>query len=132
MLLFVTILFSIYYMPNRSKLEYYIAKLIRKDFPKLKIKRNDRTLCEGLEIDILIPELKLAIECNGIIHYEPIYGIKRLSQVQCNDLLKKEIIKNKNHHFLIVKQVTTFSQSKSKYLYSSKIKPLIKKLQEKK
>ena len=37
------------------------------------------------ELDIYIPELKLAFELNGIFHYESIYGSEKLNQIQNND-----------------------------------------------
>lgn len=37
------------------------------------------------ELDIYIPELKLAFELNGIFHYEPIFGKDKLEQTQNND-----------------------------------------------
>ena len=39
----------------------------------------------GSELDIYIPSLKLAFELNGIFHYEPIYGDKKLNETQAND-----------------------------------------------
>ena len=37
------------------------------------------------ELDIYIPSLKLAFELNGIVHYEPIYGLDQLGKTQGND-----------------------------------------------
>jgi len=37
------------------------------------------------ELDFYFPELKFAIELNGIFHYEPIYGQDKLEKIQSND-----------------------------------------------
>jgi len=45
---------------------------------------NDKTAINS-ELDIYLPKLRLAFELNGIYHYEPIYGAKKLNQIQNND-----------------------------------------------
>lgn len=39
----------------------------------------------GSELDIYFPSLKIAIELNGIFHYEPIFGDVKLQKIQEND-----------------------------------------------
>ena len=56
-----------------SKLEAFLRNKIVDEFPDLNILFNDKATI-GSELDILIPEIKIAFEINGIIHYEPIYG----------------------------------------------------------
>ena len=115
-------------MSNRSKVEVQLFHCIRNDFPKLKIKRNDRAVCDGLEVDILIPSLKIAIECNGVFHYEPIYGKKRLSRSIKNDDRKKELLESLEYNFIIIKQDFKFSKQKVRYIYLKQVKPIIIKL----
>jgi hypothetical protein len=66
-----------------SKLEKYLQeeliKLYDYDFH---FNRKDTI---NSELDIYIPELKLAFELNGVFHYEPIFGEEKLSQIQNND-----------------------------------------------
>lgn len=42
------------------------------------------------ELDIFIPELKLAIEINGIVHYKPIYGEQTLERTLKSDAIKQQ------------------------------------------
>lgn len=40
------------------------------------------------ELDMLMPDLLFAIEFNGPVHYEPIYGLKKLDAIQAADKRK--------------------------------------------
>lgn len=79
---------------RRSKLEKWLEKELIKAYPNLDIHFNRKDTI-GSELDIYIPELKLAFEINGIFHYKPIYGESKLKSIQENDELKrKSCIKN--------------------------------------
>lgn len=69
---------------RRSKLEIWVELELSKSYPTLKIDYNKKDTI-GSELDIYIPSLKLAIELNGIVHYEPIYGSDKLRSIQNND-----------------------------------------------
>lgn len=72
---------------RRSKLEFYIEEQLRTDFPDLVILCNKKEYI-GSELDFYFPQLYLAIELNGIFHYEPIYGQNKLDKIQNNDKQK--------------------------------------------
>lgn len=76
--------------PVRSKLERWIEQKLLVLYPKLHFMFNDRTILNGLEMDIFIPELKLAIELNGLSHYQPIYGQENLDKMLINSEIKRE------------------------------------------
>lgn len=72
---------------RRSKLEIWIEGQLRLLYPNVQFLFNDKTTI-GSELDIYIPSLNIAFELNGIFHYEPIYGIDKLGQIQSNDISK--------------------------------------------
>ena len=72
---------------SRSQIELFIEENLIKDFPNIQFKFNDKEII-GSELDVYIPELKIAIEINGIVHYEPIYGEDKLIKIQNRDKQK--------------------------------------------
>jgi hypothetical protein len=69
---------------RRSKLEKWIEQQLIQKYPKLENLFNKKEAINS-ELDIYIPSLKLAVELNGIYHYEPIHGKELLSKIQNND-----------------------------------------------
>lgn len=67
-----------------SKLERWIQEQLCLLFPDIAFHFNQTDAIDA-ELDIYIPSLKLAFELNGIFHYEPIYGDKKLGRMQSND-----------------------------------------------
>jgi len=67
-----------------SKLERWLAEQLTLAFPGLEFHFNRKDAING-ELDIFIPALHLAFELNGIFHYEPIYGLKKLDAITTND-----------------------------------------------
>lgn len=72
---------------RRSKLETYLEQILPIKYPDLEFHFNRKDAINS-ELDIYLPELKLAFELNGIFHYEPIYGADKLNQIQNNDSRK--------------------------------------------
>ena len=69
---------------RRSKLEAWLEVELVKLYPKEKILFNCKEAI-GSELDIHFVDLDLAFELNGIFHYEPIFGNKKLKQIEQND-----------------------------------------------
>lgn len=75
---------------RKSKAEDYLAELIRADFPDIAIEQNTRAILpSGLEIDLYLPSLRLALELNGPLHYFPLYGQEKLNVIQEKDKKKQ-------------------------------------------
>jgi hypothetical protein len=72
---------------RRSKLEVWLEEQLSQLYLDLPMDFNKKSAI-GSELDIYIPSLNLAFELNGIFHYEPIYGINKLDQIQLNDKSK--------------------------------------------
>jgi len=111
---------------RRSICEKKLFDMLSLEFPSLEIKANDKELFDGLECDIAIPELKLGIEWNGIIHYKPIYGEEKLSKIQKHDKKKQEIATEKKINLIVIPDLV----STDKYVVESfyKIKEIINNL----
>lgn len=75
---------------RRSKLEVWIEEQLNKIYPNLIIHYNKKDTINS-ELDIYFPTLNLAVELNGIFHYEPIYGINKLNQIIENDKSKSKL-----------------------------------------
>jgi hypothetical protein len=72
---------------RRSKLETYLETELVKLYPSIDFHFNRKDAINS-ELDIYIPDLKLAFELNGIFHYEPIYSSEQLARTQNNDQRK--------------------------------------------
>jgi hypothetical protein len=75
---------------KRSKLEIWIEEQLGVLYPNLLIEYNQKSAIQS-ELDIYIPSLNIAFELNGIFHYEPIFGIDKLNQIQSNDKNKFQL-----------------------------------------
>jgi len=73
---------------RRSQLEVYLISKFQKEYPHICVHPNDRELI-GLELDLFLPDYKIAIEINGICHYKPIYGDEKFKKTLKNDETKR-------------------------------------------
>jgi hypothetical protein len=86
---------------RRSKLEIYLEEQLKSKYGDLDIHFNRKDAINS-ELDIYIPSMKLAFELNGIFHYEPIYGDKKLNQIQNNDTRKFQACLEKGIEMCII------------------------------
>lgn len=87
---------------KKSKAEKILKELIIKDFPNIIVIENDRKLLGRLEIDLLLPEQKVAIEVNGPLHFKPIYGEPKYKQIKRHDNAKAEKLISLGYELIVV------------------------------
>lgn len=88
-----------------SRPERYVANYLKSIFGEKSVKYKEKLnlrIIKGLEIDILIPKYKIAIECNGPLHFYPIRGRKQLERVRKNDKRKEIELKKLGWRLYIV------------------------------
>lgn len=118
---------------RRSSSEIKLTEMIKLDFPNLPIDTNIRSVLDcRLEIDIWIPEIKLAIELNGPCHYFSLYGEKTFKRTLTNDEIKKKEILQKGYNLLIINinQPDKIVKKLLEEQYNTVIKPLLISNQE--
>lgn len=91
---------------NRSKAEILLESRLLATFPQLDLSFNDRTILKGLELDVYIQKLKLAIEWNGIFHYKDIKG-NVLEKIQIKDKFKVEKCKELGIELIVIEDLTS-------------------------
>lgn len=69
---------------RRAKLEVWLEGQLKGLYPTLVVLYN-HTGAISAELDIYVPSLSLAIELNGIFHYEPIFGQEKLDGIKKRD-----------------------------------------------
>jgi len=107
-----------------SKLEIWIKEKLSDIYSRLKILYNEKETINS-ELDIYIPELKLAFELNGIFHYEPIHGKDLLKRIKNNDNRKFQACLEKDIELCII---DTSSQKVFKEETSEKFLHIIKNI----
>lgn len=104
-------------------MEVFIENKLRREFSSLEVVCNDRE-CLGIELDFYFPKIRLAIEINGIVHYEPIYGSKSFDRVQNND--KQKVIRTSELgiELIVIPTFGSFSLKQAEFMWES-IKSII-------
>jgi hypothetical protein len=91
----------------KSYAEKILVSKLKLNFPDWIIHENDRKILNGLELDVYIPNIKLAIEWNGIYHIEPIKGEEILQKIIKKDNTKIEMCKNLGINLIVISDRTS-------------------------
>lgn len=110
---------------GRSIIEKYIQSELDGKFSNLNIIYNDRLALNGLELDIYIPDLRLAFELNGICHYEPVYGVDSFEKAKRNDKIKVRLCYEKGIELAVIN--TRYNTKQNRKQYFNIIYDLIKR-----
>ena len=115
---------------KRSKLEIYLEQKLTELYPNHQILFNDKKAINS-ELDIYFPDLNLAFELNGIFHYEPIFGDKKLNQTQNNDNRKFQACLEKEIELCIIDTSSqiNFKEKSSKKFFDIIIGIIQKKME---
>lgn len=103
---------------RRSKLEIWLEYQLTTLYQETEIHFNRKDAI-GSELDIYFPELRLAIELNGIFHCEPIFGQDKLDKIQANDTNKFKACADNNITLCMI------DTSKQKYFKESTSKEFL-------
>lgn len=90
---------------HRSKAEVLLEETLKNKFRSVEILFNNRKILGGLELDVYIPELKFAIEWNGIFHIKDIRG--NLNVVHRKDKIKLEKCKDLGIELMVIEDLTS-------------------------
>lgn len=102
---------------SRSKIEKYVEDKLLIDFSDLNIIFNDKDTI-GSELDIYIPDLRMAFELNGVFHYIPIYGQNTLEKIQNRDKNKNIICEKFGIELITINLGNcNFNKTYAKYIY---------------
>lgn len=85
-----------------SKNEILCYQLLKKALPKENIVHHDYSVVPRLEIDICLPDRKVAICWDGLCHRKPIYGGKSFSRTIKHDNIRLKWFKNNNWNHIII------------------------------
>ena len=103
----------------------YCQEKLPLDFPQLTFVFNGKEIIKS-ELDIYLPQLRLAIELNGIVHYEPIYGSDKFEKIKNNDQNKTIACYEQGIELAIIDTSTLKYNKESKFIpFYDKIKKII-------
>ena len=111
-----------------SRLEKYLLDRLLKDGYKVDFHKEQMLANTKLQIDLFLPTLNVAIEVDGLSHFEPVWGEETLKKNKGYDNKKTGLILGKGLVLIRVKQLRDFSSSRASLLYD-KLKNILSDIQ---
>jgi len=106
-----------------SKAQLYCYEYLRRYFKlfyNIEVRSNDCHPFEGttnkFTVDISIPQYKIAIEWDGVLHRNPIYGVERLKLVSNMDIAKNALLKKYQWKLIRIKDDNDNGQVYKKFV----------------
>lgn len=94
-----------------SKLEKYLCTELSKAGYHIEAHKKHLILNENLHLDLYIPKMGVAIEVDGLSHFEPIWGLKALQKNQKADSEKAGLLLGKGLVLIRIRQLKSLSAS---------------------
>ena len=91
---------------RRSKNEIEFCTLCENYFNNVE---HNKSIFNGWDADIILPDIKFAILWNGKVHYEPIFGQTNFNRVINRDKIKLKEIQNYNYIPYIIKDLGSYN-----------------------
>jgi len=87
---------------RRSKNEIEFCELCKNYFNNVE---HNKSIFNGWDADVILPDIKFAILWNGKVHYAPIFGQANFNRVINRDKIKLKEIKNAGYTPYIIKDI---------------------------
>lgn len=100
-----------------SKLEKYLLGKLIADGYRVDFHKEQSLLNTKLQIDLFLPTLNVAIEVDGLSHFEPVWGLDTLKRNQGYDNKKTGLILGKGLVLIRIIQKKDFSKSRAESIY---------------
>jgi very-short-patch-repair endonuclease len=100
-----------------SKLELYLLDKLLKDGYKVDFHKEQTLSNTKLQIDLFLPTLNIAIEVDGLSHFEPVWGSETLKRNKKYDNKKTGLILGKGLVLIRIKQLKDFSKARADVIY---------------
>lgn len=107
-----------------SKLESFLLEKLLSDGYRVEFHKEQSLLNTKLQIDLFLPTLNVAIEVDGLSHFEPVWGEETLNRNKGYDNKKTGLILGKGLVLIRIKQVRDFSKARAQSIYD-KLKQLL-------
>lgn len=115
---------------NGSKLEKFMFSGLVEAGYRVEFHKEQSLVNTRLQIDLFLPELKIAIEIDGPSHFLPVWGEQTLKRNKKYDSKKEGLLLGKGLALIRVKQTKDFSNARG-LIVLEKVKEQLEKIKDK-